>query len=265
LGRSARTAGAERPPERLPRTIPPANRVGGATRGRPRILAGSARALVLLAAAAVAVFLTAWPGAAHHVGLYTPRDNDVSANFKQIRFALQAGKPDVALTLFETGALRREMRVRRERLPVDLEGSTLTALKAGDAPAVERRLMIFFAGLTRDLAHEADRQLTDSSTPGDVRALTARRFLEAIWRYYNLIDFLVSQHDHKAAVAVRLAFDEAETYVKSDPAVKTDPPRVLPDPDRARESLRRIADTLSSVIEQSGTPAQLAIPTRRDS
>ena len=37
---------------------------------------------------------------AHHVGAYVPRDNDVSANFKQIKFSAQAQKFAVALTLY---------------------------------------------------------------------------------------------------------------------------------------------------------------------
>jgi hypothetical protein len=197
--------------------------------------------------------------AAHHVGLYTPRDNDVSANFKQIKFALQAGKPPVALKLFESGALRQEMRARSAHLPAGLEESTRAAIKTGDTSAAERYLMVFFAGLARDLAREADRQLAGSSAGAEARAATGRKFLEAFWRYYNLIDFVVSQYDNKAAVAIRLAFDEAETYVKGDP------PRPAVDPDQVRQPLRRIADILSTVIEQSAPAAQSVTPTRRES
>jgi hypothetical protein len=223
-----------------------------------QILAAQA-VMRLLTAPAMALFLGPPPAAAHHVGLYTPRDNDVSTNFKQIKFALQAGKPGVALTLFQTGALRQEMRARTASLPAGLEESTRAALKAGDAREAELRLMTFFAGLARDLAREADRQLADSTADTAGRAATGRKFLEAIWRYYNLIDFVVSQRDNKAAVAVRLAFDEAETYVKSDSL------RTAADPDRAREPLRRIAETLGRVIEQSATPTESATPTRRES
>jgi len=187
--------------------------------------------------------------AAHHVGLYTPRDNDISTNFKQVRFALEAGKPDVALRLFDTGAVRQEMRARAAGLPPDMEQTTRAAIQAGDARAAELHLTIFFAGLARDLAREGERQLADSTAGAEVRAAVGRRFLEAIWRYYNLIDFVLSQRDNKAAVAVRLAFDEAEASVKSDRA------RPAVDPDRLRQPLRRIADTLGRVIEQFATPA----------
>ena len=139
-----------------------------------------------------------------------PRDNEVSANFKQIKFSIQARKFDVAARLFETGAIRAEMRAPRGPLPAGLEEATRAALAAGDGPRAERGLMVFFAALIRDLALEADRRLADTREPAPARAATGQKFLEAIWRYYNLVDFAVGQYDPKAAVAVRLAFDEAE-------------------------------------------------------
>src|SRR5438309_379251 len=118
--------------------------------------------LVLLAAALVA--LAGEPAAAHHVGAYVPRDNEISANFKQIKFSLQAQKFDVARRLFEEGALRRELRKQATAVPPGLEASIRAALVAGDARAAEAGLMVFFAALVRGLALEADRQLADAHT-----------------------------------------------------------------------------------------------------
>ena len=56
--------------------------------------------------AVVFVAIAGRPIAAHHVGTYVPSDNEISANFKQIKFSIQAGKFDVARRLFETGAVR---------------------------------------------------------------------------------------------------------------------------------------------------------------
>jgi len=219
-------------------------------------------AFALLAVA----LLTAAAGlaAAHHVGAYVPRDNDVSANFKQIKFSIQARKFDVALRLFESGALRAEMRAQAARLPAGLEGATSAALQAGDGPGAERGLMVFFAALVRDLALDADRRLADTKEATAARAATGRKYLEAIWRYYNLVDFAVSQYDPKAAVAVRLAFDEAEGYAKGGVAgAAPEAGRVTartvtaPNPEKMREPLRRIARTLSGLIETS-------TPQRRD-
>jgi hypothetical protein len=211
--------------------------------------------------AALLVALAAGPAEAHHVGAYVPRDNEVSANFKQIKFAIQARKLDVALRLFESGALRAEMRAQAARLPVGLEDRTSAALAAADGPRAERGLMIFFAGLVRDLALEADRRLTDATEAPAARVAAAQKFLEAMWRYYNLVDFVVGQNDPKAAVAVRLAFDEAEGETKAPPAARGNVapesrgvparPVAAPSPEKMREPLRRIALALSGLIETS--------------
>ena len=76
---------------------------------------GAAR--VLLAGAALTVLAGSPAAVAHHVGSYAPRDNEVSTNFKQIKYAIQARKLDVALRLFDGGALRKEMQVRAVRVP----------------------------------------------------------------------------------------------------------------------------------------------------
>ena len=203
------------------------------------------------ALAALALLLAlASPAAAHHVGTYTPRDNEITTNFKQIKFSLQAKKFDVALRLFEEGALRAAMREKAGALPAGLESGTRAALQSNDGLEVERRLMIFFAALARELALEADRQLADDKLSREARAATGRRFLEAMWRYYNLVDFAVSSRDNKSSTALRLAFDEAEGYVKTTSASEAD---------KLREPLRRLAQLLSTLIDTSS-----ALP-RRDS
>jgi hypothetical protein len=179
---------------------------------------------------------------AHHVGTYVPKDNAVTTNFKQVKFSVQANKFDVALRLFDTGPLRAEMRAHSATLPPGLEDGTRAALAARDGPEVERRLMVFFAALSRDLALEADRQIARPDATTQTRVATGRKFLEAIWRYYNLVDFAVATRDNKASVAVRLAFDEAETYVK---------PGAPADPAGIRRPLQRIAGVLSNLIEAS--------------
>jgi hypothetical protein len=181
------------------------------------------------------------PARAHHVGTYVPRDNEISANFKQLKFSLQARKFDVAGRLFEEGALKRELRARAATLPAGLETRIGAALRAGDARTAEAGLVIFFAALIRELAVEADRQLADARAPAAARVTRANKFLEAIWRYYNLVDFAVSERDPGAAAAVRLAFDDAETAAKAAP----------PAPDRMREPLQRIVSVLSDVTRRS--------------
>jgi hypothetical protein len=196
-----------------------------------------------LAASVLAATLAALPAAAHHTGVYTPKDNAITVNFKQLKFSVEARKFDVARRLFDEGPLRAEMRARAAGLPAGLEARTRAALEAGAAAEVERGLMVFFCALGRDLALEADRQLAAGTAP----ATTAARFLEAIWRYYNLVDFAVSQRDARASVAMRLAYDEAEGLAR--PAA---PAAVIAA--RARESFRRIAGILGGVVEEAKAP-----------
>ena len=212
----------------------------------------TALATTILATTLATAIIT--PAAAHHVGAYVPKDNAITTNFKHVKFAVQAKKFDVALQLFETGALRAEMRARASTPPAGLEEATRAALRANDGVEVERQLMIFFAALARDLALEADRQLAEPGGTPERRAATGRKFLEAIWRYYNLVDFAIAMRDNKTSVAVRLAFDEAETYAK--PVTAAAAPV---DPTKIRQPLQRIAQALSALIETSSTPA------RRDS
>jgi hypothetical protein len=201
-----------------------------------------------LAGVALALALAASPAFPHHVGTYTARDNEISRNFKQVKFALQARKFDVALGLYEDGAVRREIQALAGRVPAGLDAGARAALRAGDAPRAEAALGVVFAALARDLAVEAQAKLGDAATPAETRRAAATRFLEAIWRYWSLIDFLVSQRDPKAAVAVRLAFDEAETLARGTAAQLT----ALATP------LGRLHTTLTGVVQT------LALATRRD-
>jgi len=188
------------------------------------------------AALALAVLLAlAGPAAAHHTGVYTPKDNTITTNFKALKFSVQAGKFDVARRLFDEGPLRKEMKARAATLPTGLETRAQTALAAGDAPGVERVLMVFFAALARDLAVEGERQLAG----GADAAAVGPRFLEAIWRYYNLVDFAVGQRDAKASVAMRLAYDDAEGATRPGAT----------DRGRLRETLRRMAQILGGVVD----------------
>ena len=212
---------------------------GPARRGRPPTVGA---VLAALATVVLALLVTASASVrAHHVGAYVPRDNEVSANFKQIKFSVEAQKFAVALKLYEGGALRRELSKQAGTLPPGLDASIREALKAGDAKTAETGLMVFFAALIRELALEADRRLAEPRPSPAVRVAAGGKILEAIWRYYNLVDFAVSQRDPKAAMAVRLAFEEAEGQAKAP----------TPAPERMRPPLNAIARVLAGVIEAS--------------
>jgi hypothetical protein len=230
------------------------------------------------AALAAVLCLTLLPPAAraHHLGTYTPRDNEISANVKQIKFSVDARKFDVARRLFEDGAVRREMSEQALRFPPGLEASTREGLRAGDATEVERALMVFLAALARTLALEAQQQMSAPGASAEARMAAGRLFLEAIWRYYNLIDYAASRRAPKIAVAVRLAFDDAEGLAKgtavsraASPVAGTRPAAVAPpaDPLKLREPFQRIAQALGELIEISSarTSTRERLRARRES
>ena len=186
------------------------------------------------AVAALGIVMTmAAAAAAHHTGVYAPKDNAITTNFRDVKFSVQAGKFDVALRRFDEGPLRAEMRARAAALPAELESRTRAAIQARDARAVEQGLMIFFVALAHDLAREADRQLAASPA---APVATAQRFLEAIWRYYNLVDFAVGQRHPTTSTAMRLAYDDVESALRASPAADTP---------RLRKSFQRIAEILA--------------------
>src|SRR5204862_4871740 len=74
-----------------------------------------------VALAALAALASVAPAAAHHTGVYTPKDNAITANFKQVKFSVQAGKFEVALRLYEGGPPCAEMRAPAAGLPAGLE------------------------------------------------------------------------------------------------------------------------------------------------
>ena len=217
--------------------------------------------------AALLVALAAGPAAAHHVGAYVPRDNEVSANFKQIKFSIQARKFDVALRLFESGALRAEMRAQAGRLPAGLEETTRAALVAGDGPRAERGLMVFFAALIRDLALEADRRLADTREPAPARvgdrAEAPRGDLALLQpgRLHGRPERSEGRGGRPPGVrrgggrrpglpARRRARGNS---VAPESRRVTARPVAAPAPEKMREPIQRIAHTLSGLIETSMT------------
>lgn len=239
-----------------------------------RGLAGLVALAVTLGAASAA--------SAHHVGTVVPKDTEVSANFKQLKSSIQAGKFDAALKLFTEGALRAEMVKLERRLPAGQEEQLRAALKAKDARGAEARLLVFMLFMARDLAREAERRIADGKVPEAVRAAQVWKLLEAVWRYYNLVDFAVYERDVKAALGMRLAFDDAESAVCAERAA---PPKARGSPApaggelcqavrtasktaasppggasrlaRSKEALGRMTEIMTGVIERSvsSTPA----------
>ena len=170
------------------------------------------RALVLLCGIALAAGPVGF-ALAHHVGVFTPKDTDLTANFKQIKASAQAGRFDVAVKLFDDGILHDTMEKYEKSLPPGLEDGLRASLKAKDLPGAELRLSIFLAFLTKERVGDAVARLRDPGMSAGQRWEQARKVLNAAWRYYNLADFVISKQNAKAAVALRMAFEDAQTYL----------------------------------------------------
>jgi hypothetical protein len=170
------------------------------------------RALAIVAGVLLSGSLSG-PAGAHHVGAFTPKDDELTKNFKDIKYASQAGRFDVALKLFDAGAVHATMERFEADLPRGLEDGLRAALKADDLGGVESRLARFLAFLTRERVRTALARLRESrGSPADRRE-RARKLLDAAWRYYNLVDFAISKSDPKASVTVRMAFEDAQTFL----------------------------------------------------
>ena len=172
------------------------------------------RALALVCGISLVAASSGLAGA-HHVGVFVPKDTDVTLNFKQIKAAGQAGRFDVALKLFDDGILHDTMEKYEKNLPSGLEDGLRAALKAKDLPGVELRLSTFLAFLTRERIRDAATRLRDADITPAERREQARKIVNAAWRYYNLADFVISKQEPKAAVALRMAFEDAQTFLGS--------------------------------------------------
>jgi len=155
------------------------------------------------------------PAAAHHVGAFIPRDDDITKNFKEIKFAVEAARFELALKLFDDGVIHATMEREDKRLPRGLEDGLRAALRGKDRAGVEVRLAVFLTFMTRERLAFALERLGRADLPAERRRAQVRRVLDAAWRYYNLVDFVVVSRDAKTSAALRLGFEDAYTYLGS--------------------------------------------------
>ncbi len=153
------------------------------------------------------------PAAAHHVGAFIPKDDDVTRNLKEIRFAAEAGRPVLAVKLFDEGIVHTTMEKEEKRLPRGLEDGLRAALHRQDRPGTELRLAIFLAFLTRERLSDARARIHRPDLRPERRREQARKLINAAWRYYNLADFVITAQDARTGVALRIGFEDAQTYL----------------------------------------------------
>jgi hypothetical protein len=211
-------------------------------------------ALILLAGIAA-------PADAHHVGVFIPKDDDLTKNLKEIRFAAQAGRPELAVKLFDDGIVHATMEKQEKRLPRGLEDGLRAALQRQDLPGAELRLAIFLAFLTQERLGEAKTRLGRSDLAPERRREHGRKLITAAWRYYNLADFVISAQSPKAGAGLRMGFEDAQTYlggIMVDPmwaAAATAKP-AEPDEGKASAVLARMLDILRTFVGEADVVAR---------
>ena len=153
------------------------------------------------------------PAAAHHVGVFIPKDDDITRNLKEIRYAAEAGRPVLAVKLFDEGIVHTTVEKEEKRLPRGLEDGLRAALHRQDRPGTELRLAIVLAFLTRERLSNARARIHRPDLRPDRRREQARKLINAAWRYYNLADFAITAQDARTGVALRMGFEDAQTYL----------------------------------------------------
>ena len=153
------------------------------------------------------------PAAAHHVGVFIPKDDDITRNLKEIRYAAEAGRPVLAVKLFDEGIVHATMEKEEKRLPRGLEDGLRAALHRQDRPGTELRLAIVLTFLTRERLSDARGRIHRPDLRPERRREQARKLINAAWRYYNLADFVITAQDARTGVALRMGFEDAQTYL----------------------------------------------------
>jgi len=120
-----------------------------------------------------------------------PKDNAVTTNFKQVK-SRPGQEVRRGAAVFDAGALRAEMHAHAATLPAGLEAGrgsrSRPATAGGGAPAHGPSLARSHA-IWRS---RPDRRLARRAPPPRTPRRHRRKFLEAIWRYYNIVDFAVA-------------------------------------------------------------------------
>jgi len=159
---------------------------------------------------AVTLTLLPAPTIAHHLGVIVPRDDEVTLVFKRVRGLLKEGRFDLATRECDATPLGRRLDEMSRRGPPDVRAEVRAALARRDAPGTELALARFFLVTLRGLLGEALARVNDAGLAERVKGDQALKLMAAGWRYYNLMDYTLYQRDVKAALRIRLAFEDAE-------------------------------------------------------
>ena len=202
------------------------------------------RAVAAAALACAALLGAGGAGEAHHLGVYVPRDDEITASFKRMKVFLEQRRADLlAQELAADPWVRRRMAEVDARYRATLAGDMERAVAAGRLEDADRTLVRFFCFVVREKVQEAlDRLAQPELTPRQKEDQGAK-LLAAAWRYYNLVDFRVGNVAPRVAAASRVAFEDAEHYLG-----KSAKGRQAFDAGKARGALGKIRDLMTEFL-----------------
>ena len=184
---------------------------------------------------------------AHHLGVYVPRDDEITASFKRMKVFLEQRRADLLQKEFDEDTwVRRRMAEVDGRYRVTLVADMQEGLAAKDIPAAERTLVRFFCFIAREKVQEALERLGRHGLSPRQKSDQGVKLLAAAWRYYNLVDFRVGNAAPKVATAAKVAFEEGEYYLGA-----SSKGRQVYDESKAGEALRQFRDLMSKFLEES--------------
>ena len=213
----------------------------------------SAAALLI----AVVLAIPAAPGSAHHLGFIVPPDDDVTLGYKRIRSVIKEGRFELAARECGATPLGRRLDEASRHAPPDVRNEVRAAIARRDAPGTELALARFFLVIVRGLVSEAVSRVQDAALTERVKADQALKLLAAGWRYYNLADYAIYQRDVKAALGVRLAFEDAEFALGGGKAKQA-----RYDEGAARRTLEAFRGLVAKILEETAPGAPAGIKRR---
>jgi hypothetical protein len=187
-------------------------------------------------------------GQAHHLGVYTPKDDEITASFRRMKVFLEHGRADLLRREFAQDRwVQRRMAEVDARYQATLVADMDRALAAGSIPDADRTIVRFFCFISREKVQEALDRLARPDLSPRQKEDQGLKLLAAAWRYYNLVDFRVGNLTPPVSTAAKVVFEEGEFYLGA-----SSKGRRAYDEAKAREALSKFRDLMTDFLDATG-------------
>ncbi len=181
---------------------------------------------------------------AHHLGVYLPKDDEITASFKRMKVFLEKRRADLLQREFaEDRWVQRRMAEVDARYASTLMADMERALAAQNIADAERTLVRLFCFVSSEKVQEAAARLARADLPAGQKAEQGVKLLAAAWRYYNLVDFRVSGYAPAVASGAKVAFENAEYYLG-----KSSKGQAAFDEPKARDAMGKFQDLMAEFL-----------------